>query len=376
MPFDHRHYVPILKGKQGELDALANTSKKIISDFTPLIEIPPIPPSYLPGQDDPVPAKTIDEHVIYVGQKFAEALKNYHDVFVDGYYIETEDELNDGSSPVDAVFKSLRANKISFVPVVGLDRVEDYVESVKAAVEIDGNGCCLRLVESDLESIVELQPQINSILKAINLKAANVDLVVDFGPRVPSKAALPYQIDALPQLKDWRTLTVAASSFPVDMSGISQNSIEEIEREEWLSWVSLRTKNKALQRMPTYGDYAINHPILNEIDPRLMSMSPNIRYSSETSYVLAKGQAIPRKKKNATKQEEAARANLLPNVQYPKLAKKIKNHKSWQGEKFSWGDKFIDACSRKECVGSATNWRAVGTCHHIAVAVRQIANLP
>ncbi len=376
MPFDYRHYVPILKGKQGELDALGKTSKKLISGFTPLLEVPPISPTYLPGQDDPIPSKTIDAHVVYIGEKFAEALTNYPSVFVDGYYIETEDELEDGSSPIDAVFQSLRQQTVPFIPVLGLDRVEDYAESVKKAIEADKRGCCLRLFESDLESIVELGPQIDSILKFLGLKAKDVDLLVDFGPKVPSKAALPYQIDALPLVNDWRTLTVAASAFPVDMSGVAQNSIEEIDREEWISWLSLRGKRKALQRMPTYGDYAINHPVLSEIDPRIMSMSPNIRYSDSTNYVVAKGQAIPRKKKKPTPQEEAAREKLLPKVQYPQLAAKIKKHPSWKGEKFSWGDKFIDACSRKECVGSATNWRAVGTCHHIAVVVQQIASLP
>ncbi len=374
--FDHSHYVPILKGKQGELDALQKTAKKLIGSFTPLLEVPPIPPAYILGQDEPVPSKTIDEHVVHVSEKFAEALANYSNVFVDGYYIETEDELADGTSPVDNIFEALRTQKIAFVPTVGIDRVEDYAESVRRAVKSDGRGCCLRLVESDLEGIVELPPQIESLLKFLGLKVKDVDLLLDFGPRVPSKAALPFQIEALPSVNDWRTLTVASSSFPVDMSGIAQNSVEELEREEWIAWLSLRNKRKTSKRIPTYGDYAINHPVLSEIDPRIMSMSPNIRYSDSTSYVVAKGQAIPRKRKNPTKQEEAVRGNLLPNVQYPKLSTKIKNHPSWKGDKFSWGDKFIDTCSHKECVGSATNWRAVGTCHHIAVVVQQIANLP
>jgi hypothetical protein len=374
--FDEGHYVPILKGKQGELDALKNTSKKIIGRFTPLLEIPPIPPAYLPGQDDPIPSKTIDAHVAHVSEKFTEALENYPSVFVDGYYIETEDELADGTSPVDTIFQTLRAQKVGFIPTVGIDRVEDYAESVKSAIKSDGRGCCLRLVESDLEGIVDLPPQVESFLKFLGLKAKDVDLLLDFGPKVPSKAALPFQIDALPLVKEWRTLTIASSSFPVDLSGRAQNSVGAIDREEWVAWLSLRNKQKSLKRMPTYGDYTINHPVLSEIDPRIMSMSPNIRYSDDTSYVIAKGQAIPRKKKKPTPEEEAARNKLLPKIQYPKLAAKIKNHPSWKGEKFSWGDKFIDACSHKECVGSATNWRAVGTCHHIAVVVQQIASLP
>ena len=52
-------------------------------------------------------------------------------------------------------FICARSRKSPFIPVLGLDRVEDYAESVKAATKNDGRGCCLRLVESDLESVVE-----------------------------------------------------------------------------------------------------------------------------------------------------------------------------------------------------------------------------
>lgn len=64
MPFDHTHYVPILKGKQGELNALQDTNPKLLTKFTPLIEIPPIPPAWPEGENQkPIPAKTIDEHI-------------------------------------------------------------------------------------------------------------------------------------------------------------------------------------------------------------------------------------------------------------------------------------------------------------------------
>ena len=374
--FDHSHYVPILKGKQGELDALRKTASKHWKKCTPLVEVPRIPPAYQEIGEEPIPGKTIDKHVKDVGKKFIQAFQNLPSVFVDGYYIEVEDDLEDDSSPIDAIFSSLRSAKIPFVPVVGLDRVEDYADSVQDAIEKDNRGCCLRLVESDLEGIAGLGGQIDALLKVLTAKPNKVDLLIDFGSKVPSKAALPFIIDALPKLSDWRTLTIAASSFPSDMSGVGKNQIEELEREEWIAWLSVRSKQKSLKRIPTFGDYGINHPVLSEIDPRTMNMSPNIRYTDELNYVVAKGQAQPRKKWAVTPEQKIAREQLAPKVQYPKLAKKIKGHSSWKSAAFSWGDDFIDKCSRKECVGSATDWRAVGTCHHIALVVQQIANLP
>jgi hypothetical protein len=376
MGFDHSHYVPILKGKQGELNALQNTEPKLRKKFTPLIEIPPIPPAWPEGKSKPIPGKTIDEHVKAVSKAFAKALKGLPPFFLDGFYIELEDELENGSSPVDALFEALRSSKIPFIPVIGLDRVEDYADSVKSAIKIDKLGCCLRLVEADLQSLADLSNQIDGLLQVLSVPRDEVDLLLDFGSKVPQKSALPFQIDALPSLEEWRTLTVASSSFPANMMSVKANSVEELEREEWLAWLFVRTKKKSVRRLPSFGDYTINHPVLTEINPKLMLMSPNIRYTDSVNYVVAKGQAQPRKKKKPTPEETATRAKLAPGVQYPKLASIIKAHSAWQSPKFSWGDDFIDRCSHKECVGNATDWRAVGACHHIALVVKQLANLP
>ena len=377
MPFDHKHYVPLLKGKQGEFGALANiTSKEQIARFTPLVEVPPIPLTYYPGQAQGVTTKSIDEHIADFSANLAEAVKHLPSVFVDGIYVESEDDLQDGSSPIDTVFSVLREKVVPFVPVIGLDRVVDYADSVAAAIKQDGRGCCLRLFEADMDAIsTTLGAQISGLLDAIAVQSNQVDLLIDFGPKVPQKGTLPLLVNALPFIDSWRTITLASSSFPPDMGEVARNSVKQIDREEWAAWNSLRA-NPTVKRIPAYGDYGINHPVLTEYNPLTMSMSPNIRYTDFSEYVIAKGQAQPRKKwADGDPAKEKIRAQLAPSVQYPKLAATIKAHASWKGKPFSWGDAFIDKCSPKEC-GNATVWRSVGMNHHIALVVQQIANLP
>lgn len=370
IPFDETHYVPILKGKQGELDAIRESAAELRERFTPLIEVPPIPPKYIEGEDTPILAKSIASHVTDVAEKLSTAVGTERPFFIDGFYIEEDEQLEDGSEPIAGLFGALREGGLAFVPTIGLDRIADYGQSVRDAVEQDGRGCCLRLLESDLESLAELGPQVESLLNFLGLSPSDADLLLDFGPNVPGRAALPYLINAIPFLNDWRSFAVASSCFPQNLEGIAQNSIFEFERAEWVAWTFLRSKRKMLQRMPAFADYAINHPELSEVDPRIMRMSPNIRYTAPSTFVIAKGAAYPRKK------DTSRRPGLEASIQYPRLAKMIISHPSWQGEGFSWGDQFIAACARKECVGNPTNWRAVGTCHHIASVVRQTANLP
>lgn len=65
MHLDHTHYVPILKGKEGEYGALKELSSKIKSKLVPLIEVIAVPWDF----DNEVPAKAIDDHLEMVAEK-------------------------------------------------------------------------------------------------------------------------------------------------------------------------------------------------------------------------------------------------------------------------------------------------------------------
>jgi Beta protein len=374
MKFDHSHYVPILKGKKGELVALAKAEN--IREFTPLVEVIPVPLTY-PEEGPAYPSKTIDEHVKDSATSFTKAMGILPSVFIDGLYIENE-KLRDGSSAVGGLFSRLRSTGIRFIPTIGLDRGEAYTDAVRDAISHDKRGCCLRLEESDLESLSDLDKQINSLLKALNLKVSETHLLIDFRDKVPPKVTMPLLIEAFPRVDEWRSFIFSASSFPKTLGDVKKNTIEDFERPEWVAWIFLREKRTtANKRVPTYSDYGINHPdLIEDLDPRAITIAPNIRYTTEASYVVAKGQAQPRKKQAKTPELKATRANLAPSVQYPKLAKMIKEHPGWKTPSFSWGDKFIDRCSQNKCTGTGSDWRGVGASHHIALAVRQIASLP
>ncbi len=226
---------------------------------------------------------------------------------------------------------------------------------------------CLRLQEPDLASDT-LDKQIAATLNGLDLSPKHVDLVLDYGPVVPPRSSLVPVLNAIPRVKEWRSFTLAASSFPVNMAGVAKYATVELDREEWTNWTFLRSRSDKLLRMPTFGDYAINYPEPSDVDPREMRMSANIRYTWTTTFVIAKGEAAPRKK---DKEPGAALS-----AQYPLLAQQIIEHKAWCGPTFSWGDSFIQKCANRECVGGPREWRAVGTSHHFAFVVKQQANLP
>lgn len=363
MGFDQQHYVPILKAKGGEFKALKEASETVRSAITPLLEVVDVPLKWAAGED-PVPSKSVDDHVEDIAENIAKSWGPSRNVFVDGFYIE-EHTLADGREPIDGLLDQLREANVMAIPVAGLDRNREYNEAIKRAVEQDERGVCLRLQEPDLESD-DLHEQIAAVISGIGLPPSQVDLLLDYGPKVPPKSALVPVLNGIPRVKEWRSFTMSASSFPVDMSEVARYTTVELDRDEWLNWVFVRSRSNNLIRVPTYSDYAINHPILSDLDPRSIRMSANIRYTWTTTFLIAKGEAMPRKK---DKEPKATAAE-----QYPLLADAIIGHKAWAGPNFSWGDAFIQKCANRECVGGGREWRAVGTSHHLAFVARQQAN--
>lgn len=365
MGFDQKHYVPILKAKGGELRALKEASTTVRRSLTPLLEAPDV--STKPGEDDPVPTKSDEAHVLKVAKEIGKCWGSDRRVFIDGFYIEQKPKLADGREPAGALLDHLRDEGVRTIPVTGLDRVGDYDAAIKAAIDKDERGVCIRLWEPDLESD-DLENQLASLVKFLGVKADAADLLIDFGPKVPPRSTIIPLVNAIPKLTEWRSLTLASSSFPSDMSEVAQFTTVELDREEWTNWTHTRSRAPKLMRMPTFSDYGINHPVLPKVDPWMMRASANIRYTSNTTYLIAKGEALPRAKDKV--QRESAKE------QYPKLAKMIIKHPAWCGPEFSWGDGYIQDCANKECVGGGREWRAVGTSHHLAFVVQQLASLP
>ena len=367
-------YVPILFGKQGELKALSELDNDTRKGLTPLIVLPPIPPRWVDGESEPEPRKSIDAHVSGLAETIMKSWGSTAPVFLDGAAIEQEDFLESGDDPFAGVLNEARAISLGVVPVIGLDREADYMQSAKDHAKQSGLGACLRLRLDDLSDLATLDARINSTLEEVALAIADIDLILDYGVLTEAteplmRSSVPLHLKAIPNINNWRSVTVAASSFPKDLSQVRQDSISEHPRTEWMLWTWLYARRATLPRMPQFGDYAVQHPEPSELDPRLIRMSPNVRYTGELIWLLAKGTAYRRKK---DKQQ-----SVPANVQYPRLCNMIMQHREWKGASFSWGDGYIAACANgTDGPGSPTTWRAVGTNHHLTLVVDQLASTP
>jgi hypothetical protein len=357
MHFNHCHYVPCLRWKQGEYQALERLSDEAKLMITPLIEVPEQGYDFETG----TVKKSIDQHLAPFAKRIEQKL---HDepCFIDLNLIEPRQRMVDGKHPVRFVFDQLRARACPAVPVTGLGRDVGYQQSVRQVVARDDLGLCLRLTVEEAA-----QPNLKARMDAALNPVAppeKCDLVLDLGapnfePLEGFARLVQSLITRLPHLNDWRTFTLLGTAFPESMAEI-KSSPASIPRSEWrLYSVVARSLALARVRTPAFGDYGINHPKLLPVDMRKLKPSGTIRYTTETEWFIVKG---PNVRDNRFDQFRGHCRSIIRSGIY-------------SGREFSVGDDYIYGCAGgSESTGNLTTWRWVGTNHHLEFVARGIAN--
>ncbi len=110
---------------------------------------------------------------------------------------------------------------------------------------------------------------------------------------------------------------------------------------------------------PAFGDYVVQHPTLNETNPRFIRPSAMIRYTDDRAWHIVKGKQIAGN----------------GNDQFYGLAAQLIREPMFRGAAFSSGDRYIAfvGSRRAPSPGNLTTWRAAVTSQHFAQVVHQLA---
>ncbi|MCC8444768.1 beta family protein [Xanthomonas cannabis] len=355
--FSHTHYVPILKFRQGEYLAMGRSSPSIQDWMTPLFELPTEPWDF----EEEAPSKSLDEHLSQFGKRLSRNWKAR--CFVDSPYIDGAATVASGTHHLEHIFSLARSEDCVAVPVVGIERDIAYKNAVAAIVAMDRRGACIRLSPDDFTPGISIK--ISTLLNAIGVTFSECDLIIDANDDIsgsPNSQAVVWsaQIASLPQLSDWRSLTVAGGSFPASLAPASlYRPYKDIERKEWLAYKELLKIR--LDRVPTFGDYSATSPKTFEMDPRLMDPNAKVKYTHGDHWRVVVGNQV---KRNGRSQYETLCQTLINSL-----------GSGWPGPTYSHGDEFIHDCAAGKGNGGSSTWPTVTTSHHAAAAVRNIAIL-
>jgi hypothetical protein len=337
---------------------LPDTIKRV---FTPIIEVPGKGYDFAAKKEK----KTIDELLA----PFAKRVHNNWgklSCFVDLRLIKDTERMANGIHPVHFVFNELREMKCQAIPVTSLLRDAEYQQEIKTASDEDENGVCLRItIEQAWKS--SLKTEIDTLLSTLEISYSDCDFILDLGapnfvPPEGLSMAIQQKVSKLPYLNDWRTFTLLGTSFPETMAVVKKGG-EIVSRYEWKLYKMLVVDlKKAGLRLPTFGDYAINHPKELELDWRVVKPSATIRYTVDDGWYIVKGENVRDEKYGKCKQ-------------YRGLSKKVVNSQYYCDSEFSWGDNFVQECaSGSGKTGNPTKWIQVGTNHHIVKVTQDIAS--
>ncbi len=358
MSFGSQQYVPCLRWKQGEYQALSRLSPKAQESIVPLIEIPEIGWDFESGTN----SKSIDEHL----SKFAKRVKDKWGghCLVDMHLIESSQHMNSGQHPFVFVLEDLRLKGVLSIPVIYLKKDYDCQNEIKAIVATDMRGLCIRI---SLEEAAkpDVAASLGTLIQQYNVEADKCDFILDirapnFEPIDSFGKLLEKIIGKLPHLNEWRSFALIGTSFPQSMGGLKLGA-SIIPRNEWRLYTSLiRRLIVSGIRIPTFGDYGINHPDVLLLDMRLVKPSATVRYTIEDGWLILKGSNVRDYKYG----------------QYRGLCKEVVESVYYSGTTFSEGDKYIHGCAQgTESTGHLTTWRWVGTNHHLEKVVQDVANL-
>lgn len=347
MTFAHKHYVPILKCKNGDFWSLAMLRAK--DHVTPLLEL--TPPSEKKTELQKLDANINGINRSWGSRRFFLDAKWRQNVIVPG-----------GIHIVEAAHDRARAASLLAVPVTAFDRSPAFQAAVRNVISRDGHGVVIRISPQHFGNLGTL---LGGLLSFLGVAPQQVDLIIDFDHIGDNAAAalMPTMMHtatmAVPTLSAWRTITVAAGSFPRNLTGLSQGSWNTLPRIEWQSWCSLIATPPP--RLPSYGDYTIGDPGLPFSGPAQFTAS--LRYSSGSDFFVWRGFSV-RTHARGYQQIFDICADLITLPQY-------------SGSTFSEGDSEIQL--KAAMIGSPGNpeaWRKWCTNHYLELVASQIASLP
>jgi len=339
--FNHMYYVPILRWKEGELSALEKLYPPERKAITPLIETFGSKKQATEYKDPKILAKDLYER-----------WQNGR-VFVD---ISPTISLAPRSShvhPVTDFFNVTSQLNMNAIPVIRLRCGSMYRAAVKDAVNRDKLGLCIRLARNDFAD-GSLVDELGTLVTYMGIERDSVDLVLDLAIFSPSDHDISDFLLSLPNLLEWRTITVASGAFPKNLQEVEKGP-RSLPRLEWQAWKNQVRTN--LPRIPTYGDYATLHPFLTF--PEKPRPSCSIKYTIENDWLIVRGWPL---------------MNGHKSDQYHGEAKLLIEHETFCGQSFSYGDNFIyETAQRKKGPGNFQQWVTVGVNHHLTFVVHQIA---
>ena len=352
-------YVPALRWRQGEYQALTRLASDVKDRIVPIITIPDVEYDFEHGRLK----KTVHEHV----HPF---VLRYHKKWGGrpAWVVLTASiaagRMNSGKHVFDYVFDGLRSYGEMAIPALPLDANRATVAAVRRVTMQDGQGVGTIVRLEDLMA-GDVEAKVMSMAHRSRVLLAEMDVVIDlrapnFEPYGLFAGALWQAMSQLGDLGRFRNVVLLSTAIPESFRKIAKGT-DELPRHDWLFYQLFLQQIPAEIRRPNYGDYTIVHPNFKALDMRMVKAAAKLIYTKSNSWGTRKGSAF----RDNPSQMRWHCAEIIQD-----------SHFEFRGGGYSYGDKYIEGCAvGLESTSNLTRWKDVGINHHMTMVVRDLAKL-
>lgn len=342
-------YVPVLKGKPGELRAWRAAAPAVIASSRVVFEVVP----------KNGPTKDLTDLVGRMTKGAGPLWPVGAIATVDTGYLDQSQQVN-GLGIALWTARELLQNNVLSIPVMRHDDPAPVLADIAAAAQLVGRGVCLRVGSSEDDPNSDMNSGlVAQAMEAVQVAPADIDLLIDMWT-VESNAevgrALQSALTALQWAAGngpWRSVTLLSGAFPVSISQLPTGRATPLRRWDAELYNQVVGQHPAL--VPDFGDYGPASPVMPTDVP--FAPLPNLRYAAQDSWQVYREQRA-----------------LPGNDSFYTLCGRVVQSNHWFGAPYSWGDGEIDRCSRSiPGPGAPTEWRSYGTSHHLAHVLDRLA---
>ncbi|RSQ72094.1 beta family protein [Acinetobacter baumannii] len=348
----HEKYIPFLKWRQSEYQALFKLTPDVKEAIVPYIIIPPIEYDF----EERKLKKTIEEHITPMPNRLKTkwgrlAILDFHSSLEDKF-------MPCGNSVIKYVFNKTIEMGHLLIPAYSFDKSNFYLQELSKIINKD-TGIALRLFFEDLNK-PDINKQISDLFNFIKVDYSQVDLIIDL--QTPDKFE-PYKlfsnlihnnVSKINNLNSFRSFVISAHSL--NLREISQPDTH-VTRHEWQIYPDLCLKFK--DKPPAFGDYTIENIDFGEpMDMRKITPAAKLIYTLPQHWRILKGRAF--------------RGN---ETQMTTFCQIISTSPNYKGIRFSDGDKRIkETADGTNNTGNLGVWKQVAINHHMTKVVRQLSS--
>jgi len=358
-------YMPILKAKKGELEAIEALLPypHVLKEMLPVFEIPFLTKKQRLTKKYSSISNPIEFFLDNKALNLSEKMKKYP-MGIDISRWPPNSVLESGEHILSHIIATLNNNGCNVFPVIGYDRWEDeeYATTLQK-MSASQNEFIIRLNSFAFEDLIEEEPfyeTLDDILSSLSIMPEHCSIIIDFEDItktsiVEMNEKVQETLNALNKYK-FKFISIAGSSITSDINGMvpTHNSEGIVIRKELKVWKAFKKFQPELNFV--FGDYGVVNPSVGE-DIIAPDANGKIRYTIDDSLYVVRGYSRATGKKGAQMQD---------------LSKRLVSSPHYKGTRFSWGDKKINDCAQEEYIGSTTNWVSIDTTHHLTHVVVEV----